>query len=302
MKKLLLVLLATLALAGCWEDEATAVTSESANYMGGGRAEMAKMAGQPMMADAMVAQAAPEAPPSAMVLDRSTMGDKKIAETHNLDIETEFDKLQPRYQRDFAKCVEFGCQIINSNITAEQGGSLSARIDPAKLGAFLDFLAAGDGAIKNHNVSADDYTMEYSDTVAQTENLLALRERLRSLLASPKAEDVDSILRIEQELTRVQTEIDRNSARLKILQKMTALATVNIGYSVKYRPAEIRPYELNNTWKMAANKFMRGIDSMIQFTGATLPWVPVFFVGLWLLVQVVRFAFGKIGFRLPWRK
>ncbi|NBX66924.1 MAG: DUF4349 domain-containing protein [Proteobacteria bacterium] len=301
MKKLLLVLLATMALAGCWEDENSVATSESANYMGGGMVMAKSASPQAAMAysDGMVAQAAP---PSSMVLDRRNMGDKKIAETHNLQIETEFDQLQARYQRDFAKCAELGCQVLNSNITAEQGGNLSARISPDKLGAFLDFLATGEGEIKNHNVSADDYTMEYSDTVAQTENLLALRERLRSLLASPKAEKVDDILRIEQELNRVQTEIDQRSARLKILQKMTALATVNIEYAVKYRPAEIRPYELNNTWKIAANKFMRGIDAMIQFTGATLPWVPVFFVGLWLMVRVVRFAFGKINLRLPWKR
>jgi len=309
MKKLLLTLCAVAALAAC-DDKQGEVTSSDA-YMGGG-ARMEKMA----VASAMVAPApmAPgvssdaalqeSAPPSSMVMDRSQLGDRKIAETHNLSIETTFDVLQARYQRDFKKCVELGCQITNSNIALEQGGNLNARIAPEKLGEFLDFLATGEGKILNHQVSADDYTMEYSDTASQTENLMALRERLRTLLNSPKAEDVDGILRIESELNRVQTEIDSRTARLRILQKMTSMATVNLNYTVQYRPAEVKPYELNNTWSLAVQKFLRGIDAMIQFVGATLPWVPVFFIGLWLAVRVVRFAFTRVGtsFKFPWRK
>ena len=301
LRKILCSLLLVLTLAACDDDQQQANQLQS--YSGGGMAREAKMADMAVVGAAPMAPAmAEQSAPSSMVLDRGQMGDRKIAETHNLQIETAFDVLQSRYQRDFKKCVELGCQIINSSITKEQFGNIQARIAPAKLGEFLDFLGEGEGKILNHSVSADDYTMEYSDTAAQTENLLALRERLRNLLASDKAKDVDSILRIEAELNRIQTEIDQRTSRLKILEKMTNMATVNLSYSVQYRPTELQKYELKNTWTYAVNKFLRGIDMVIQFVGATLPWVPVFFAGLWLAVRVFRFAFGKISIRMPWRK
>lgn len=315
----LLATVAVLGLAAC--DDASNSTSEASmgaapGGMGGmvmSKKMMAAPAAAPMVADAMMVAPAPEGrsasvdyaePPSSMVLDRSQFGDRKIAETHSMSIETTYDTLQKRYQRDFKKCVEMGCQIENSSIQLEENAYIAAKIAPEKLGAFLDFLAEGEGKILNHQVSADDQTMQYSDTVAHTENLMALRERLRTLLNSDKAKDVEGILSIENELNRVQTEIDSNTSQLKILQKMTQLATVNLSYSVQYRPSEVEPYTLKNTLKMATQKFLYAVDRMIQFVGGALPWIPVLFVGFWLAVRVVRFAFARMGgaIKWPWRK
>ncbi len=273
-------------------------------YMGGAAPMMAQMAVMPSPEPAMADSAAisPSAPPSSMVLDRTKFANRKIAETHNMQIETAYNVLQTRYQRDYAKCVQLGCQIVNSNVQLEQGGSINARIEPEKLGEFLDFLAAGPGRILNHNVSADDRTAEWSDTTAQMENLVAARDRMRKLMDSDKAYDVDSILSIENELTRIQTEIDMRTARLRNLAQDTDLATIYLNYSVEYRPAETKPYELKNTFKNAVQQFYRGLDRMIQFVGRTLPWIPVFAIGFWLAVWVVRLAFRRVSVRLPWKK
>ncbi len=297
IRKHLLWLACVLALSACDQNP----VEKAQSFMGGSmKAERMTMAAAPMAADAMVAG---EAPPSSMVLDRSQMGDRKISETHNLSIETAYQALQARYQRDFKKCVEMGCQIINSNIQKDQGGNISARMAPEKLGAYLDFLATGEGKIESHQVSADDYTMEYSDTEAQNQNLLGLRDRLRNLLANTKVDNIEGILQVEQELNRVQTEIDQRTARLKILDKMTQMATVNVNYTVEYPPVEIKAYELNNTWKLTVRKFLQAVDSVVQFTGGVLPWIPVLFIGFWLSVRAARFAFGRIGsFKWPWRK
>lgn len=303
-KCLVLALSAALFLSAC-DDNGNDQSAQRDSYASVGNARASKMmamggvAPAPMMHES--AAIAPAAPPSSMVMDRKAMGDRKIAETHSMQIETPYDQLQARYQRDFKKCVELGCQITNSNITLESGGNINARIDPEKLGAFLDFLAEGQGKILNHSVSADDYTMEYSDTETANANLVALRNRLATLL-NTRAENVDDILRIEQELNRLQTRIDQNTARLKILSTMTSMATVNLSYSVEYRPAEVKPYELKNTWSRAAQKFLMGIDRMIQFVFAALPWIPVLAFSVWLGVWIVRFAFRKVTLRLPWRK
>ena len=309
MKKTLLALSLVLLLSAC--DESSDQDRREEGYTGGGinsyagstksRGEMRMVAPAPAMAPMDNASMVVQSAPSGMVLDRTNMGDRKIAETHNLGIETTYDELEPRYHRDFQECVKMGCQIINSNVNKESNANISARIAPDKLGAFLDFLAQGDGKIESHQVSADDYTMEYSDVDASIKNLVAVRDRISSLLNS-RAQTVDDILRIEQELSRIQIQLDQHTARMRILQKMTMLATVNINYSVQYRPSDIKPYELNNTWRHAANQFMRAVDRMIQFTFAALPWIPFIFAGLWLTVRAFMFAVNRKAFRLPWRK
>lgn len=154
-----------------------------------GKAMMMEAASAPMVASA----------PSEMVLDRAQFGDRKIAETHNVSIETEADALKGRYDRDFKKCIAVGCEIVNSQVTSREYASLHARIAPEQLGAYLDFLAEGEGELKSHQVSADDQTMAYIDTEARIKNLEVLRQRLFELLDSEKAKSVEGILRVEQE-------------------------------------------------------------------------------------------------------
>lgn len=273
--------------------------AEASMYMGGGAASVQRSRAMPAPSmDGHYAQITQAAPPSSMVLDRTKFKGRRIAETHSMQIQTPYDGLQARYQRDYAKCVELGCEISSSNVQMEQGGQINARISPENLGPFVDYLAEGPGKILNHSVSADDQTMAYSDTKAEMDNLVALRDRLHALLKSRDTAKVQDVLGIERELTRVQTEIDTRTQRLRLLEQITEMATVNLNYSVEYRPVEAEKYTLANTWDMAVQNFYRAIDNMVRFVGTALPWLPVIFVGFWLAVRICRLAFARV--KLPW--
>ncbi len=302
--RLILLFAMILTLGAC--DQNNSTTSNQTELFSDAMESRAAIGGSPGMVPAppaMMEAAAPlakVAPPSSMVLDRTKFKGRRIAETHTMQIQTPFDGLQARYQRDYAKCVELGCEISSSNVQLEQGGQIYARIAPENLGKFLDFLAEGPGKILNHSVSADDQTMAYSDTKAEMDNLMALRDRLRALLVSRETAKIKDILDIEQELTRVQTEIDSRTQRLRILEQMTDMATVNLSYSVEYRPVEAEEYTLANTWDMAVRNFYRAIDNMVQFVGAVLPWLPILFGGFWLVIRMFRLAFARVSF--PWSR
>lgn len=302
--RFILILSMVMVLGACSEssensnhaETITAPASRIASF-GGASADMA-VAQSMAVGMASPAPLQKSAPPSTMVLDRSKFNGRRIAETHNMEIETAFDGLQARYQADYAKCVELGCEISFSNVQMAQGGQINARIAPEKLGAFLDFLADGPGKILNHSVSADDQTMAYSDTKAEMDNLLALRDRLHALLSSRETAKIKDILDLERELTRVQTEIDSRTQRLRILEQITNMATVNLNYRVEYRPVQAKKYTLANTWDMTVQNFLYAIDSMARFVGGILPWLPVMFGGFWLVVRMIRLAFAKVSF--PW--
>lgn len=250
------------------------------------------------MARADVSQV--KAPPSNMALDRAQFNDRRIAETHSLEVETEPDDLKLRYDRDFQKCLSLGCEIINSNVQSRQSAFINARIAPEMLAEYLDFLGSGVGELKSHGVRADDKTLQYIDTDAKIKNLEALKARLVKLLDSPKAENINQILQIERELNRVEQQLDSAKGALRHLQTITGKATVNARYSAPYRDIEIQYYDLKNSFKRAWQNFIRSIAEVIEYVGGIVPWIPVWFIGLWVFVKLVRFAFGKV--RLPFLK
>jgi len=88
------------------------------------------------------------------------------------------------------------------------------------------------GRVTSRSFSAEDVTEQRIDGTARLQNLTALRDRLRALLE--KAVDVKDVLAIETELTRVQTEIDAATGRLKAVEGSVALSRLTL--DVESRP------------------------------------------------------------------
>lgn len=92
-------------------------------------------------------------------------------------------------------------------------------------------LIAGLGKEVSRNIDTTDVTDVYIDTEAELRNLESLRTRMRELLA--RATTVEEILKVENELNRIQTRIDIISARLKSLNSQVELSTLNVTASEK---------------------------------------------------------------------
>jgi hypothetical protein len=83
----------------------------------------------------------------------------------------------------------------------------------------------------SRNIDTTDVTNEYIDTEAELKNLESLRTRMRELLA--RATTVEEILKVENELNRIQTRIDTISGRLKSLRSQVELSTLDVTASEK---------------------------------------------------------------------
>jgi hypothetical protein len=116
-----------------------------------------------------------------------------------------------------------GGYVTGSTLRGSQGAQLDLRVPAARLDEALDGLAAL-GEEKFRSITASDVTAEISDLEATLANQRALRDRLRALLA--RAENVEEVLEVERELTRLQTSIDSGEARLKRLNTDVALSAV----------------------------------------------------------------------------
>ncbi|MFZ0544669.1 MAG: DUF4349 domain-containing protein [Candidatus Promineifilaceae bacterium] len=82
------------------------------------------------------------------------------------------------------------------------------------------------GSVTDESASGQDVTDEYVDLNSRLGNLLATQERLRSFLEA--ADEVDEILDINEELQKVEEELDVIQGRMTYLADRAAYSTINL--------------------------------------------------------------------------
>lgn len=102
---------------------------------------------------------------------------------------------------------------------------LKVRVPSQKLDEVLGSVSKL-GEEGHRQVSVQDVTEQVADLDAVLANKKALRERLRALLA--RANDVKDILAVENELTRLQSEIDTLEGSLNRLRTDIAYSAVDV--------------------------------------------------------------------------
>lgn len=112
----------------------------------------------------------------------------------------------------------------------DRNADLTIRVPVSSLQSAMASLEAI-GRVTNRCLSSEDVTEQYVDMDARMKTMIALRDRLRSLL--DRAENVTDILAIEKELTRVQGDIDSVQGRLKALKGRVDLATVEVSLQTR---------------------------------------------------------------------
>jgi hypothetical protein len=113
--------------------------------------------------------------------------------------------------------------IQNSNDEQGNSFSLSIRVPQDNYVAALKQLRnVGEMISENENVQ--DVTTEFIDNQARLANLYKLRDRIRLLLG--RADRIEDILKIERELNRTQSEIDRLEGRMKYLKGQVDYASI----------------------------------------------------------------------------
>ncbi len=135
--------------------------------------------------------------------------------------------------KNIGNCVSDIISVIEKNggfvesksISGEKRAHLTLRVPSKDLTSTVDNLSKF-GKEKRRNISSEDVTEQYIDTEARLKNAIALRDRLRELLK--KAKEIEDIVAIERELTRVQSDIDSMEGRLKKLKGKIDFASIDL--------------------------------------------------------------------------
>ena len=197
---------------------------------------------------------------------------------------------------------DLGGYVVNSSSWYQEEqlrARLTIRVPSGEFDAAMARLEDLAIKVENRNVSTQDVTEEYTDLDARLRNLEATETELLELLTevrerTGKAEDV---LAVHRELSNIRGQIEQIKGRMQYLEKMTAMATINIELipDVLARPIVVAGWRPSGT----ALNALRALVKTLQFIVNAAIWLIIWFlpiiaipfVILWMIWR--RFRRGR---------
>lgn len=138
--------------------------------------------------------------------------------------------------------------------------TITVRVPAEQLNQFTDAVT-GLSNVTSSTESADDITLSYIATQSRITALETEQTRLLELLA--KAENMDTLLKIESRLTDVRTELEKVTSQLRLYDNMVNYATVYLELT------EVKEYtvvtEPETVWERIAEGFMQSLKDLGDF-------------------------------------
>ncbi|MCB1166896.1 MAG: DUF4349 domain-containing protein [Leptospiraceae bacterium] len=114
---------------------------------------------------------------------------------------------------------------IASESIGKQEGLIILRVPDSALEEVMSQLGQGK-EIATTRISVRDVTETYTDTEVRLKNLRSLQTRLQGLLT--RANDVETVLKVESELSRVSSDLESLEAKMRMLKNQVSLATLQL--------------------------------------------------------------------------
>lgn len=164
---------------------------------------------------------------------------------------------------------------------------LQVKVPSAKLWTFLKEVKAL-GEVENENVTGEDVGDEYFDLKARKDSLDLSLDRLKELLKqSGKLAD---LLTIEQEVRRVEEQLNQVIGRMKKLENLSSYSTVDITLTLEPMPDTVEEQKFHwltkTTFQAAWLSFLavvRGFLHIAIWLLAFSPLLIVIFIALWIV-------------------
>jgi len=224
-------------------------------------------------------------PPGISVVLASQVRERQVI--RNAEIDLDVKDLDVAQQAALDIIEEAGGYVSESSRTRrnvnEERAHLTFRVPAEQYDSIIPKLEKI-GMVTDERTWANDVTEEYIDLTAAIENLQSQEERLRELME--QASQVEDVLRIENELTRVRQEIDSRTGRLRYLQDRVAYSTITLHLTenILANPT-INATGMAGIGQRSRVAFVQAVNYMLQFTANLV----VFLVGtipvvVWLVL------------------
>lgn len=156
------------------------------------------------------------------------------------------------------------------------------------------------GNLRDEQIKGQDVTAEFVDVQARIKTQRQLEARLSELLL--KAEDVDTILKIESELARVRQAIESAQGQEKYLLNQVQLSTITVTLSPKHSTARATRslgQEISEAFGDGREGAVVVVGGVIRLTLALLPVITIGALLTFVLVQITRRRKKRLAARKP---
>ncbi len=131
---------------------------------------------------------------------------------------------------------ELGGWVVSSDHSRTHQGFISVRVPAETLDNAVLRLRQLAFDVDSEITTSQDVTDEYVDLKARLKNLQATEEALIRLLE--RAEKVEDALQVQNELTRIQEDVERLQGRISFLEQTAAFSLINVG--LRLAPVDMR--------------------------------------------------------------
>ncbi|WP_226038203.1 DUF4349 domain-containing protein [Aquibacillus saliphilus] len=231
----------------------------------------------------------------------ASTSDRKVIYNANLQVEVK-DYNQATNELE-SQVEEAGGFIVESTShggseNGLQEGSMTVRIPQENFQQFINVVEEGNMKVVDKSVSGQDVTEEFVDLKSRLKSKQVVEERLLSFME--EAKKTEDLLKISNDLSEVQTEIEQITGRINYLQNKADLATVTLHiYENRVNVPNINEEELN-TWEKTKQQFMESINFLLSavsgifvFIVGNLPTLLLLAIVGLIILRIVKKRSGK---------
>ena len=240
-----------------------------------------QLAEEPAGGDAAGAPAAdPAARPAAAAPDVRP----SVIKTANLEVEVPSDAFGRSISDVGAIAARHGGYVVSTSVGGADArrGSTTIRVPAERFEQALGEIRAL-GEVRSETVSGQDVGQEFVDLEARLRNLQAQEAVLLRLY--DEAATIQDTIRVQQEVSNVQLQIEEIRGRLNYLQDQTAFGTISVALAEEGVAA---PGLLERAWDAAIDGFVGVVAGAIVVLGYVLPFAIVAGLGFLIFRRVRR--------------
>jgi len=235
-------------------------------------------------ADMLQNLSTPPPPPES-----NTTIDKKIIKTAYISIEVE-NYLDERKLID-TSLKECNAYIVNENLQnteSQISNSINIKVPANQFDNLLDKLSKIAKKVDYQNIETKDVTEEYIDIETRLANSRKVEQTYLRLLR--RTNTIEDILKIEQKLSEIRTDIESTEGRLKYLNHQVSFSTISLNVyqnlEYKYNPENTPSFfqRLKRSISMGWN----GIVTFFLFLIRLWPLWILLAIGFYLWKYVVK--------------
>jgi len=215
---------------------------------------------------------------------------KYLAYEHSLTLDVKEESLSQVYKSTLDACVddkEHNCTILDSRISTGTNpfARIRLRIKPEGVKG-ITAIASSKGKLIQQSTRVEDLAKPVLDNVQRLKMLESHRDNLLALQEKAK-DDVDSLIKVSSELSRVLSDIEQEKGQEVFLSQRINMEIVNIYYQVRLSRSFWKP--ISNSLSEFSNNLSDGISGTILAVAYLLPGV----ILLVIVFLAVRFVWKR---------